>query len=201
MLSRPRTPIPICTRWRGTTQRYDVTRSLEALIADVSLEHQALWPAIQRVIHTHATWGAPSVMEGWSLWPERVIPLRLPSVHALWLVAQENPPRQDGQGRGVLWWGVRRRGHEATVFGAQLLVQYASARGGHHVRAHLLPYPRAHQYRPSWRCALSRSDDEGRVASQTAPNHVLHLTAYSVRCALASAAGERQRWADLTRRP
>src|SRR5262245_51597265 len=56
---------------------------------DSLLEHHAMWPAVQRVIHKHATWGTPIVMEGWSLWPERVIQLRLPSVHALWLVAHE----------------------------------------------------------------------------------------------------------------
>jgi 2-phosphoglycerate kinase len=74
-------------------REYYVTRSLEALIADVSLEHQAMWPAVQRVIHKHATWGAPIIIEGWSLWPERVIQLRLPSVHALWLVAPEETLR------------------------------------------------------------------------------------------------------------
>jgi len=42
----------------------------------VSLEHRALWPAVERVIRKHATWGAPSVIEGWSLWPERVTQLR-----------------------------------------------------------------------------------------------------------------------------
>jgi 2-phosphoglycerate kinase len=37
-----------------------------------------------------ATWGAPLVIEGWSLWPERVSQLGLSSVHALWLVAHAN---------------------------------------------------------------------------------------------------------------
>jgi 2-phosphoglycerate kinase len=70
-------------------REYYVTRSPDALIADVSREHRALWPAVQRVIHTHATWGTPIVMEGWSLWPEWVAQLRLPSVRSLWFVAQE----------------------------------------------------------------------------------------------------------------
>jgi 2-phosphoglycerate kinase len=75
-------------------REYYITHSLDTLIADVTLEHQALWPAVQRVIHKHATWGTPIVMEGWSLWPERVRQLRLPSVHALWLVAQEETLRE-----------------------------------------------------------------------------------------------------------
>ena len=70
-------------------REYFVSRTLEALIADVSLEHQAMWPAVQRVIRKHATWGEPIIMEGWSLWPEWVTQLRLPSMHALWFVAQE----------------------------------------------------------------------------------------------------------------
>lgn len=71
-------------------REYYVTRSPDALIADVSLEHRALWPAVERVVRTHATWGAPSVMEGWSLWPERVTQLQLPSVRSLWFVAHEH---------------------------------------------------------------------------------------------------------------
>jgi 2-phosphoglycerate kinase len=70
-------------------REYHVTHSPEALIADVRREHQAMWPAVQRVIRTHATWGEPIIMEGWSLWPEWVTQLRLPSVQALWFVAQE----------------------------------------------------------------------------------------------------------------
>jgi len=85
-------------------REYYVTRPLEALIADVSLEHQAMWPAIQRVIHKHATWGAPIVIEGWSLWPEWVIQLRLPSVRALWLVAHEETLR-DRMGKARAFYG------------------------------------------------------------------------------------------------
>ena len=70
-------------------REYFVTRSPAALIADISMEHHAMWPAVQSVIRKHATWGEPIVIEGWSLWPERVTQLRLPSVHALWFVANE----------------------------------------------------------------------------------------------------------------
>jgi len=70
-------------------REYYVTRSPDALIADVTREHRALWPAVQSVIRKHATWGKPIVIEGWGLWPERVTQLRLPSVRALWFVADE----------------------------------------------------------------------------------------------------------------
>jgi 2-phosphoglycerate kinase len=75
-------------------REYYVTRSPDALIADVSLEHRALWPAVESVIRKHATWGAPSVIEGWSLWPERVTQLQLPSVRSLWFVAHEQTLHQ-----------------------------------------------------------------------------------------------------------
>jgi 2-phosphoglycerate kinase len=75
-------------------REYYVTRSPDALIADISLEHRALWPAVKSVIRKHATWGTPIVMEGWSLWPEWVTQLRLPSVQSLWFVAQEETLRE-----------------------------------------------------------------------------------------------------------
>ena len=70
-------------------REYYVTRSPDALIADLSLEHHAMWPAVQSVIRKHATWGEPIIIEGWSLWPERVTQLWLPSVQSLWFVAKE----------------------------------------------------------------------------------------------------------------
>src|SRR5262245_62040319 len=70
-------------------REYYVTRSPDALITDLSLEHHAMWPAVQSVIRKHATWGEPIIIEGWSLWPERVTQLRLPSVQSLWFVAKE----------------------------------------------------------------------------------------------------------------
>ncbi len=70
-------------------REYYVTRSPDELIADASLEHRALWPAVQSVIRAHGAWGAPILIERWSLWPERVIQLRLPSVRSLWFVAHE----------------------------------------------------------------------------------------------------------------
>jgi 2-phosphoglycerate kinase len=71
-------------------REYYVTRSPDELIADASLERRALWPAVQSVVRAHSAWGKPIIIEGWSLWPERVIQLRLPSVRSLWFVAHES---------------------------------------------------------------------------------------------------------------
>jgi len=76
------------------------------------------------------------------------------------------------------------KGH---YLGAQLLVQCVPEGGGQQVRAPSIALPCEHQYMRSLRCALSSSEDEGLVASQTAPNRAWELTAYSDRCAPASA--------------
>jgi len=75
-------------------REYYVTRSPDELIADASLEHRALWPAVQSVIRAHGAWGAPIVIEGWSLWPELVSQLRLPSARSLWFLAHEPTLRE-----------------------------------------------------------------------------------------------------------
>jgi 2-phosphoglycerate kinase len=96
-------------------REYSVTRSPDALIADISLEHRALWPAVECVIRKHATWGAPSVIEGWSLWPERVTQLRLSSMRALWFVAQEQTLHERMGKAGAFYGGASdeaaMRGH------------------------------------------------------------------------------------------
>jgi 2-phosphoglycerate kinase len=96
-------------------REYYITRSPDALIADISLEHRALWPAVQSVIRTHATWGEPIVIEGWSLWPERVIQLRLPSVRSLWFIAHEKTLHERMSKAGELYGGASdeeaMRGH------------------------------------------------------------------------------------------
>ena len=70
-------------------REYYVTHSLVELIADVERRHAALWPALARVITTHAAWGDPTVIEGWALYPARVAALRLPDYASLWLVADD----------------------------------------------------------------------------------------------------------------
>jgi len=46
------------------------------------------------VIRKHATWGEPTVIEGWSLWPEEVAELRQLNVGSLWFVAHEQTLRE-----------------------------------------------------------------------------------------------------------
>ena len=59
---------------------------VEQLIADAKLQHEALWPAVERTIRNHATWGTPIVIDGWHLLPERTLALDLDNVSAHWIV-------------------------------------------------------------------------------------------------------------------
>ena len=52
-------------------------------------EQQALWPAVEAAIRTHATWGSPVLLEGWALQPARVSHLALLGFVSLWLIVDE----------------------------------------------------------------------------------------------------------------
>ena len=58
--------------------------------ADVLLDHdlasrERIWPAIDRIVRTHAGWGDPLVMEGYALWPEQVMGAGFTNTGAVWL--------------------------------------------------------------------------------------------------------------------
>jgi 2-phosphoglycerate kinase len=66
---------------------YFTLSSLDQLIADATAQHEATWPAIEKVIRKHAAWGPPIVIDGWFLRPKRVKALNLDGVVSFWLVA------------------------------------------------------------------------------------------------------------------
>ena len=66
---------------------YFTGSSLERLQADATRQHEAAWPAVEKVIRNHASWGSPVVIDGWALDPRRVAQLDLNSVMSFWLVA------------------------------------------------------------------------------------------------------------------
>ena len=67
---------------------YFTSTPAERLIADASEQHEATWPAIERVIRAHASWRDPIVIEGWALQPNRVIQLGLDNVSSFWLFVE-----------------------------------------------------------------------------------------------------------------
>ena len=66
---------------------YFTNSSVDQLKADATLQHEATWPFIERVVRRHATWGPSIVIDGWYLRPCRVAQLKLHSVWSGWIVA------------------------------------------------------------------------------------------------------------------
>ena len=66
---------------------YYIRRSILDLVADTSRYHQAIRPAIDRLIETHSTWGTPIIIEGWALYPGLTNTSDHPNTAAIWLVS------------------------------------------------------------------------------------------------------------------
>lgn len=66
--------------------RYFTNSPVEKLIADAALQHEAIWPAVEKTIRNHATWGTPIVIDGWHLRPKWIQSLNQGGVSAHWLV-------------------------------------------------------------------------------------------------------------------
>jgi 2-phosphoglycerate kinase len=69
-------------------REYYIVNSLEELIQDANAGHERKWPAYRAVIHRHATWDYPLVIEGYALRPSRVHTLT-GDVSGVFLLADE----------------------------------------------------------------------------------------------------------------
>lgn len=68
---------------------YFTMTAVDQLIDDANIQHEATWPAVEKVIRYHAaSWGSPIVIDGWALRPERVAQLDLENVKTFWLVTE-----------------------------------------------------------------------------------------------------------------
>lgn len=67
-------------------QDYYASTEPDRLMADALEYHNALEPAIYRLIDFHSTWGNSIVIEGWALYPKFVAPLLKRHVSAVWLI-------------------------------------------------------------------------------------------------------------------
>ncbi|UCC53638.1 MAG: hypothetical protein JSV68_06615, partial [Anaerolineaceae bacterium] len=65
---------------------YFTNSSLEQLIADATLQHEAVWPMVRQVVRKHALWGSPIVIDGWYMRPNWVAQLKLANVWSGWIV-------------------------------------------------------------------------------------------------------------------
>ena len=70
-------------------QEYFTVTSFEDLIDHSRQAHGIIWPALEKIVQTHSAWGAPLVMEGYALWPERVKAAQFSSTGAVWLACDD----------------------------------------------------------------------------------------------------------------
>ena len=71
-------------------REYYIKRSLEDLIIDILEYHRRIFPAIERLIEIHSTWGNPIIIEGWALYPSMLKKFNNANIQKLWLACSEN---------------------------------------------------------------------------------------------------------------
>ena len=71
---------------QGPHTEYFTNSSVEQLIADATLRHQATWPMVRQVIRKYASLGRGIVIDGWHIRPEWVAQLQMKNVWSGWLV-------------------------------------------------------------------------------------------------------------------
>ena len=71
-------------------QEYFATISVDLLINHARQSHEIIWPALEMIIRTHATWGDPLVLEGYALWPDWVLAADFTSTGAVWLTFDDD---------------------------------------------------------------------------------------------------------------
>lgn len=71
-------------------QDYFTNNSVEYLIADAILQHEAAWRLVEPVIRKHATWAPAIVIDGWHLRPYKVAQLGFDNIQSTWIVATDS---------------------------------------------------------------------------------------------------------------
>ncbi len=81
---------------------YFTTTSPDGLLADTERAHAALWPAVEAVIRYRCGVGAPVVIDGYHLLPERVAELDRSDVFAVFL--DVDPAELERRERALSWY-------------------------------------------------------------------------------------------------
>ena len=71
-------------------QDYFTNNSVEYLIADAILQHEAAWRLVEPVIRKHATWAPAIVIDGWHLQPYKIDQLGFDNIQSAWIVATDS---------------------------------------------------------------------------------------------------------------
>ena len=69
---------------------YFTDSTVQKLIDDAEAQHEAVWPAIERVIQVRSKEKHSMVIDGWFMHPSWVAALDHPNVHSFWLVAERH---------------------------------------------------------------------------------------------------------------
>lgn len=70
----------------GDSYGYFTYSTVKKLTTDARIQHEATWPAVERVIASHArSGGSPIVIDGWAMRPAWVTDLALDNVKSFWL--------------------------------------------------------------------------------------------------------------------
>ncbi|MCA9944932.1 MAG: hypothetical protein KC449_15715, partial [Anaerolineales bacterium] len=85
-ITTPKTHPGIHALRKGPHTEYFTNSSVEQLIADATLRHEATWPMVQRLIQKYVSLGRGIVIDGWHIRPDWVAQLQLPNVWAGWLM-------------------------------------------------------------------------------------------------------------------
>ncbi len=75
---------------KGPHTDYFTNSSVDELIADATLRHEASWPMVQQLIQKYTKQKRGIVIDGWHMRPEWVAELQLENVWAGWLVIDPN---------------------------------------------------------------------------------------------------------------
>lgn len=85
---------------KGPHTEYYTNSSVQQLIADATLRHEATWPMVRQLIRKYVMMGRGIVIDGWHIRPEWVAQLQMENVWAGWLVIDpkvlEERERQQG---------------------------------------------------------------------------------------------------------
>ena len=73
----------------GDYRKYFTSYLPEQLLEHALRAHQALWPAIEAVIHRRLDWEGAAIIEGWALLPNLVAKIMSPNLHCVWIETPE----------------------------------------------------------------------------------------------------------------
>ena len=70
-------------------REYYIQKSFEELVNEAYEYHKKIFPAIERFISIHSSWGSPIIIEGWALYPDMLKNIANENMKKIWLICEE----------------------------------------------------------------------------------------------------------------